>query len=100
MLAITKEAAAALDGIVTARESPDEAGVRLTLARGVDNGEGPRAEIQMNLAPGPESGDEVLEGAPVFLEPAAADALEDKLLDAEVSGDQVRFAVREKTDLN
>jgi hypothetical protein len=100
MMAITKEAAAAVDGIVTARDSPDEAGVRLTLAPTVDNGEGARTEIQMNLAPGPESGDEVLDEAPVFLEPAAADALDDKLLDAEVAGDQVRFAVKEKADLN
>ncbi len=98
MLAITKEAAAAVDGIITARELPDEAGVRLTLEPGAENGEGAGAEIRLNLAPGPESGDEVLEEAPVFLEPAAASALEDKLLDAEVSGDQVRFAVREKAD--
>jgi Fe-S cluster assembly iron-binding protein IscA len=99
MLAITKEAAAAVDGIVTSRESPDEAGIRLSLAPGTGNGEAAQAEIQMNLAPGPESGDEVLEEAPVFLEPAAADALDDKLLDAEIAGDRVRFAVREKADL-
>ena len=99
MLAITKEAAAAVDGIVTARESPDEAGIRMTLAPVEENGEGAQAEIQMNLAPGPESGDAVLEEAPVYLEPAAADALDDKLLDAEIAGDRVRFAVREKSDI-
>jgi hypothetical protein len=30
---------------------------------------------------------------PVFVEPAAAEALDDKLLDAEVVDDQVRFTV-------
>jgi iron-sulfur cluster assembly protein len=100
MLAITKEAAAAVDGIVASRDSPDESGIRLSLAPAAQDGGGAQAEIQMNLAPGPESGDEVLDEAPVYLEPAAADALDDKLLDAEVHGDRVRFAVREKADLN
>jgi iron-sulfur cluster assembly protein len=98
MLAITKEAAAAVDGIVTARESPDEVGIRMTLAPVEADGEGAQAEVQMNLVPGPEAGDAVLEEAPVYLEPAAAEALDDKLLDAEIAGDRVRFAVREQPE--
>jgi Fe-S cluster assembly iron-binding protein IscA len=99
MLAITKEAAAAVDGIVTARESPDEAGIRLSLAPGSADGDGAHTDIEMNLAPGPESGDEVLAEAPIYLEPAAANALDDKLLDAEIHGDRVRFAVRDKGEV-
>jgi hypothetical protein len=33
----------------------------------------------------------------VFLEPHAAEALDDKVLDAEIEGGEVRFAVGEQT---
>jgi iron-sulfur cluster assembly protein len=95
MLAITEEAAMAIDGIVTARELPEEAGVRLTLHTGGPDGEGQR-EIRLDVVEAPQSGDEVLEEAPVFLEPEAAALLDDKLLDADTSGDQVHFAVRQR----
>jgi hypothetical protein len=55
-----------------------------------------RPGIRFDVVGVPESGDEVLEDAPVFLEPEAAAVLEDKLLDADVDGDQVRFAVRQQ----
>ena len=95
MLAITEEAATAIGGIVTARELPDEAGVRLTLQNAGSEGEGQR-EIRLDVVEAPQSGDEVLEEAPVFLEPEAAALLDDKLLDADLSGDQVQCAVRQR----
>ena len=96
MLAVTEEAATAIGGIITARELPDEAGVRLTLETVAADGGGER-ELRMAIVEAPRSDDEVLEGVPVFLEPEAAAALEDKLLDADVSGDQVQFAVRQQS---
>ena len=43
---------------------------------------------------GPAPGDASLESAPVFLEPEVAEALDDKVLDAEIADEQVRFSVR------
>jgi hypothetical protein len=39
----------------------------------------------------PEDGDEVLHEERVFVDPGAADLLDNKLLDADVVGDDVRF---------
>src|ERR671915_371174 len=51
------------------------------------------------LAPVPAEEDQVVEesGAQVFLEPHAAEALDDKVLDAEIEGGEVRFAVGEQS---
>jgi Fe-S cluster assembly iron-binding protein IscA len=97
MLAITEEAASAIDGIVTARELPGEAGVRLSVHSAGSDGEGQR-EIRLDVVEAPQAGDEVLEGAAVFLEPEAAAALDDKLLDADLSGERVQFAVRPQVE--
>ena len=47
---------------------------------------------------GPVEHDQVVEqhGAHVFLEPHAASYLDDKLLDADIDGQQVRFAVSDQ----
>ncbi|MGD9734827.1 MAG: HesB/YadR/YfhF-family protein [Solirubrobacterales bacterium] len=95
MLAITNEAATAIDGIVSGRELPEEAGLRLSMHAAGADGEGQR-EIRLELVEAPRSGDEVLEEAPVFLDQEAAAVLDDKLLDADISGAQVQFAVRER----
>jgi iron-sulfur cluster assembly protein len=54
--------------------------------------------LQVEVTEGPGPADQVLdaEGARVFLEPAAATLLEDKVLDAALDGDSVRFAVGER----
>ena len=42
----------------------------------------------------PETGDELVEGTQIYVEPGeTADLLEDKVLDAEVSGNEVRFSL-------
>ena len=40
-----------------------------------------------------EEGDEVLEDVRIFLDPEAAEFLDNKLLDADVEGDEVRFSL-------
>jgi hypothetical protein len=75
----------AIGGIITAHELPEEGGVRLTLETGGSDGDEARAGIRLEVVEAPESGDEVLEEAPVFLEPEAASALEDKLLSTQTS---------------
>ena len=96
MLTITDEAVHAIDQILAAREMPDNAGIRITTGSRLpaDGNEGPG--VRMELAPAPEDGDEVLEGAPVFLEPETAMLLDDKQLDAEVSAEGTQFTLREQ----
>jgi iron-sulfur cluster assembly protein len=50
------------------------------------------------VAEGPAEHDQVVEQhcARVFLEPQAASYLDDKLLDADIDGQQVRFAVSDQ----
>ena len=92
MLAITDTAAEAINGIVTSQEAPETAGLRI-VARTENQPEG---ALEVSVAATPAEDDEVVEesGAQVFLEPRAAEVLDDKVLDAEVNEQgQVRFAV-------
>jgi Fe-S cluster assembly iron-binding protein IscA len=59
------------------------------------NGNGPTTVFDFHPADGPGMGDEVVEdqGVQVFLEPEVVPYLEDKLLDAEVTAEEVRFTV-------
>jgi Fe-S cluster assembly iron-binding protein IscA len=70
-----------------------------TLHEASTNGNGPTTIYDFYPAEGPEDRDEVVEeqGVQVFLEPEVVPLLDDKLLDAELDGDEVRFTV-EPTD--
>ena len=91
MLAVSEQAATAIDGIIAANEMSEEAGVRLSREAGANGSE---PGIRLELVDGPAPGDASLESAPVFLEPEVAEALDDKVLDAEIADEQVRFSVR------
>jgi hypothetical protein len=99
MLAVTSQAASAIDGILAAGvELPDEAGMRITKkANHLREGSSPMPSVRLEVVEAPEAGDEVLAEAPVFLEREAAALLEDKLLDADFSGEQVHFDLREQS---
>ena len=97
MLTFTHEAAEAIDAVVhSAPNAPETAGLRI--ARGVspDGQEG----LELSVAGGPAPDDAVTEaeGTPVFLESEAAAMLDDKVLDAQVQGDQVGFTLRDRQD--
>ncbi|HEY2479002.1 MAG TPA: hypothetical protein VGI17_09745 [Solirubrobacterales bacterium] len=96
MLAISKVAAVAIGEMLATRRMPREAGVRLTT--GVERfGDGMRGPaVVMDLALGPQEGDAVLTQAPVFVEAEAVEALEEKLLDADVSSERVRFTLHNR----
>jgi iron-sulfur cluster assembly protein len=92
MLMLTEDAIQAVRGLVSSPPTvPDDAGLRIV---GQREGE---AEIglQLELAEAPAEDDQVIEeeGARVFLEPEAAAFLEDKVLDATVAEDSIRFGV-------
>ncbi len=81
MLTITDNAASAIRSLTSQPDLPDDTGLRI-----MTQGEG-APSFQLALTQGPAAGDQVVEegGARVFLEPAAAGALEDKALDAQVN---------------
>jgi Fe-S cluster assembly iron-binding protein IscA len=99
MLAVTSQAAAAIDNLLAARKLPQDAGLRISSEIDVSGDDGPAPAVQLELVEAPGPGDQVLEDAPVFVETEAARLLQDKLLDAELSGDRLRFALREPDEM-
>lgn len=94
LLHITQAAADAIDEITGSL--PGGAGVRITaLPEASTNGSGPTTVFDFYPAEGPGIGDEIVEdqGVQVFLEPDVVPYLEDKLLDARITEDEVRFTV-------
>jgi iron-sulfur cluster assembly protein len=92
VLAITPSAAEAIKEVLTSSGLDDGAGLRI--ARPAD-GDEPGAGFELSVATLPAEDDQVVEehGAQVFLEPKAADVLDDRKLDADSRGDQVRFVL-------
>lgn len=93
MLAISEDAAAAIRGIVESQGVPEGAGLRITREETTDPGGNTRTDLRLSVVAGPQEGDEVLEAERVFVDPDAADLLDDKLLDADYVGDEVRFSL-------
>ena len=89
MLTITQNAEQALDAVVAAENAPEGAGVRISQGVGADG----QAAVGLAVAPAPEPGDAVVDDAnvPVFLAAEVAELLDDKILDAQVEGDQIAF---------
>lgn len=93
MLAISEDAAAAIRGIVGAPGVPEGAGLRITREMNTDDSGEPRTDLRLSVVASPKEGDEVLEEERVFVDPDAIELLDDKLLDADVVGDDVRFSL-------
>jgi Fe-S cluster assembly iron-binding protein IscA len=95
MLTLTREAAQAIRELT---ETPDADGVRIHAGRRFSRGRAPA--LQVELAAGPDVEDTVLEaeGARLYVEPETLRALDDKVLDASVGGDEPRFAVFERAE--
>ncbi len=96
MLMLTDGAAEAIRALAAA---PGMEGLRISSA-GEQPAEGPLA-LQIGLVENPSDGDAVLDagGAQVFLAPETVDVLDDKVLDADIEGQSVRFALLEQPDL-
>jgi Fe-S cluster assembly iron-binding protein IscA len=92
MLAITETAAVAITTLMSDSQMPEGAGLRIAQPEGSEM-------LELSVALAPAEQDTVLEaaGASVFLEPIAAQALDDKVLDVErvveQDEDQYRFAI-------
>jgi iron-sulfur cluster assembly protein len=90
VLAITPTAAEAIKGVVSSSGLPETSGLRIARPSETDER---GAGFELSVAAAPDGEDQVVEehGAQVFLEPEAADVLEDRLLDADMRDDKVRF---------
>ncbi|HEX3958934.1 MAG TPA: Fe-S cluster assembly protein HesB [Trebonia sp.] len=92
MMVLTEAAAEVVKSVTTVPQAPDGAGLRITsIAEPATPG-----SLELTAAAGPDENDQVVEsvGARVFLEPAAADYLRDKILDAQVDAQgNIRFSV-------
>lgn len=90
MLTLTDQASTAVKNIVAQSPSAPVGGLR------INSKDGDASELAVAIVPVPEESDIVVtnDGAQVFLEEIAAQALENKILDAKVSEEgSVSFAI-------
>lgn len=93
MLTLTPTASTVIETLVAREGAPETAGLR------IDSGTPESTEFAVSVAGEPQPGDQVVEAgaARVLLEPNASAALDDKVLDAQVSEEgAVRFAIGEQ----
>lgn len=98
MLALTPAASEAVEAIVSQMGSTESAGLRISPAETQENGAEPSGELQLAVVSEPEPEDATVEGAPIYVEPSTAEFLRDKVLDAELGDQQVRFSLYDQTD--
>jgi iron-sulfur cluster assembly protein len=93
VLTITTEAAQAINAIVGSSPMP-EGGLKIT-AKPVTDSE---STLELSVVESPADTDRVIEdqGTRVFLEQLASDYLDDKVLDAEVEWEQIRFTLQDQ----
>ena len=97
MLTLTQEAAGAIRQLTSA--APPGAGVRLHIGALLPGGQ--PAPVEIEVVPWSDNRDTVLEtaGARLYVEPETLRVLDHKLLDAAVTDEGLRFALREQPDL-
>jgi Fe-S cluster assembly iron-binding protein IscA len=91
MLTLTESAKETVRDMVDAGEAPEGSGLRIATAEDADGG----PALTLEVAPAPAEGDQVVDedGTRIFLEPAAASLLDDKVLDAERHDDHFHFSL-------
>jgi len=87
MLTLTPSAVEAVDALLHDGSAPDDAGLRISATD--------QAQLTAEIAPAPAPGDQVIEesGARVFVDPAAAQMLDNAQLEAHTEGDHVAFGL-------
>ncbi|MEA2245911.1 MAG: iron-sulfur cluster assembly protein [Solirubrobacteraceae bacterium] len=93
MLTLTPTAAEVVRRLVDQSPAPDSGGLRISAGDETSDG----VPLELSLVGEPDDLDETIEqgGATVYLDPNAADLLDDKLLDAQVAEDHITFVLRE-----
>jgi Fe-S cluster assembly iron-binding protein IscA len=95
VLMLTPTAAEVVRNLVEQSAAPESGGLRIAANGSAESGS---VELELSLVEQPEALDETVEqsGATVYLDPGAAELLDDKLLDAQVAEDHVTFVLREE----
>jgi hypothetical protein len=96
MLALTPTAVEVVDSIVSNGELPETAGIRITSEQTQSglNGDSPQRDLRISVVAVPASGEELVEGAQIYVEPGeTARLLDDKVLDVELDDEEVRFSL-------
>lgn len=96
MLAITPTANEAVETIVSGSELPDSACLRITAEPMTTEAGGATTSLRLDVVESPGPDDAVVADSHVCIESAAAELLDDKLLDAELAENQVRFSIRDQ----
>jgi iron-sulfur cluster assembly protein len=93
VLTLTEQAIQAIRGICEESETGPDGGLRIS-GSGSGNGD---TELEFELADAAREGDDIIreDGAVVFLDEAAAAALDGKTLDVHAHGDHFHFSVEE-----
>lgn len=91
MLTLTENAQTAIKSITSEAGLPDTGGVRIAVTE--------ESQLQMELAPEPHSGDDVVEaeGARVFTSEQATEMLDGQELDAGETPEGTGFTLRQQT---
>jgi hypothetical protein len=98
MLAMTQEAAEAVEAIVSRPDVPDSAVIRIAAGEGHGNGSGPERELHLELVARPHSNDLVVPDARIAVEPTSLPFLDDKILDVDLAKDSVEFRLYTQPD--
>lgn len=95
MLTLTENAAQAITAIVDSSELPTGSGMRIATGEPTTDGE---ASLELTLSEAPAENDAIVQeqGSRVFLDQQAATFLDDKILDADVAEDRVRFSINDQ----
>jgi len=95
MLVLTDDATRAIEDILSSPGLPEGAGVRIAPAPSSNGSTPVPAGLQITIAEMPADTDSVIDehGARVFVDEAVVEFLDDKLLDAGFTEEQVSFAI-------
>ena len=98
MLAMTQEAADAVERIVSQPAAPPGALLRIAAAEGRSNGPSAVRQLELELVEGPQSSDLVVQEMHISVEPRSLPYLDDKVLDAQVVEDGIQFVLYPQSD--
>lgn len=93
MLALTRNAAEAVEAIVTQPEAPDGAVLRITSDQSPSLNGADARDLQMYVVEAPEAEDVKVQGIAISVEPETVHYLDDKVLDAEFDDGGVKFSL-------
>ena len=96
MLTVTENAGRAIEAIVANAEMPDGSGLRIDTPEELPaTPDRSGVPLQLEVTSQPAAQDQVVRegGAKVFIAPAAAPLLDDKVLDIRVREDRVQFVI-------